>query len=191
MAYPGKIDRSWAYLLAFALCAVGAPLAQAEKVETLKAAFVLNFLKFTEYPQTASAATPPPLVIAIIGNDPLAHSFKTILDGKTAQGRRVEVHLFQTGAAWLRFNQACDALYLCQSAQSAWPDIRAALTARPLLTISEIPEFCAQGGMLNLLEQANRIRFEANPAAATKYGLKLRAELLKLATVVTTTGDTE
>jgi hypothetical protein len=116
---------------------------------------------------------------------------KTILDGKTVQGRKVEITLFQTAADWHRSNQPCHVLFLTPTEKAAWPSIHAALANRPVLTISQSPGFCSQGGLLNLLEQANRIRFEANPDAAAKQGLKFRSELLKLATVVTTKGDNE
>ena len=55
-----------------------------------------------------------------------------------------------------------------------------------MLTIGDSPGFCAAGGMLNLFEQDDRIKFEANPETASRAGLKMRAELLKLATIVPT-----
>ena len=57
-----------------------------------------------------------------------------------------------------------------------------------MLTICETPGFCTQGGMLNLYQEDQRIRFEANPAAADKARLKLRSTLLTLATIVKTEG---
>ena len=71
-------------------------------------------------------------------------------------------------------------------AEAAWPPTRTVLTHEAVVTIAETPGFCASGGMLNLYEEGNRIRFEANPAAAAAAGLTLRADLLKLAKIVRT-----
>jgi hypothetical protein len=44
--------------------------------------------------------------------------------------------------------------------------------------------FPRHGGMINLKLDAERIRLEVNPDNATRAGLKIRSELLRLADVV-------
>lgn len=164
------------------------PSAKAEQAETLKAAFVLNFLKFAENPTMKPADTNTFLIIAVVGNDPLANALQTVLSGKIIQGRTVKIQLFPSAEEWKHSPPPCHALFLTPAAQSLKNEVLTALAGQPVLTIGEIPGFCAEGGMLNLYEQDNRIKFEANPGAAEKQGLKLRSELLKLATIVTTKG---
>ena len=175
--------------LASVLWAMAACGARADQAEALKAAFVLNFMKFAEWPASGPADTNAVLVIAVLGSDPFATALKTILDGKTAQGRKVEVHIFRDTADWKSGSRPCQALFVTPAAQSAWASIRAAVAGRPVLTISESSGFCGAGGMLNLTERENRIRLEANPGAAGKAGLKMRSELLKLATLVATSEE--
>lgn len=153
----------------------------------LKAAFVLNFLKFAEWPAGAAPAGAP-LVVSVVGEGELVAALNTVLDGQTVQGRKVIVQTFRDVAQWQVATTSGQALFVTPAAQPAWAELRAALAGRPVLTIGEAPGFCAAGGMLNLYERDNRIRFEANPAAVEKEGLKLRAELLKLATIVKTEG---
>jgi hypothetical protein len=185
IAYPAT--RRWlagGLALAFGLAAAAG--ARAEQADALKAAFVLNFLKFAEWPASAPADTNAALVIAAVGNDRLAAALRTVLDGKTVQSRKVEVQVFRDAAEWKNAGRPCQALFVTPAAQPAWGGIRAAVAGRPVLTMGEAAGFCAQGGMLNLYEKENRIRFEANPEAVEKEGLRLRSELLKLATIVTT-----
>jgi hypothetical protein len=174
--------------LAVVLWAVAACGAQAGQADELKAAFVLNFLKFAEWPASATADTNAALVIAAVGDDPLAATLKTVLDGKAVQGRKVEVQIFQNAAEWRSAGRPGQSLFVTPAAQSAWAEMHADVADRPVLTIGESAGFCTEGGMLNLYEQENRIRFEANPSAVEREGLKLRSELLKLATIVKTRG---
>ena len=179
------ITRRWlasGLVIVFGLVAM--PALRAESPDGLKAAFVLNFVKFAEWPAAAPSNTHAALVIAAIGNDPLAVEIKTILNGKLAQGRKVEVQLYRDVADWKQCGLPCQALFVTVAAYAVWDEIRGALVGRTVLTMGDAPGFCAAGGMLNLYEKENRIRFEANPEAAEKEGLKLRAELLKLATIV-------
>ncbi|MBK8167197.1 MAG: YfiR family protein [bacterium] len=152
----------------------------------MRAAFVLNFLKFAEWPAAADSTV---LVIAALGDDAQAAALRAGLDGKEIQGRRVSVRVFGDADQWRRDGQACQALFITPAAADAWQGLRTELTARPVLTISEAPGFCEQGGILNLYEEDHRIRFQANPGAADHAGLKLRSTLLTLATIVKTKGD--
>jgi hypothetical protein len=49
-----------------------------------------------------------------------------------------------------------------------------------MLTVSDIPGSAARGGILGPKIVDNRIRFEANPLAAKRAGLRLSAQLLRL-----------
>jgi hypothetical protein len=55
------------------------------------------------------------------------------------------------------------------------------LAARPVLTVSNIDDFIADGGMLELVNIDGHIVFEANPAAIHDAGLLVSAKVLKLA----------
>lgn len=186
-ARPGPARRLVAALLAlsFALSPAGAGAQQAEAV---RAAFVLNFLKFAEWP-AAAATDSSALVIAALGDDAQAAALQAGLAGKEIQGRRLDVRVFRDADEWRRDGKGCQALYITPAAAETWQGLRAELLTLPVLTISESPGFCEQGGILNLFEEDHRIRFQANPGAADKAGLKLRSTLLTLATIVKTKGD--
>lgn len=185
--WPAVARRGTAALLALIL-ALSPVTAGAQQAEAVRAAFVLNFLKFAEWPAGAKADSSA-LVIAALGDDAQAAALRTGLDGKEIQGRRVSVRVFSDADQWRREGQACQALYITPAATAAWQGLRDEVSALPVLTISEVPGFCEQGGILNLYEEDHRIRFQANPGAADHAGLKLRSTLLTLATIVKTKGD--
>ncbi|MBK7190335.1 MAG: YfiR family protein [bacterium] len=187
-SYAAAAARRWmAGLLAlvFALSPAGAGAQQAEAV---RAAFVLNFLKFAEWPAATPADSASALVIAALGDDAQSAALHAGLDGKEIQGRRITVRVFQDAEQWRREGKGCQALFITPSAAETWAELRAEIAGQPVLTICESPGFCEQGGMINLYEDDHRIRFEANPAAADQAGLKLRSTLLTLATIVKTKG---
>jgi hypothetical protein len=152
----------------------------------IRAAFVLNFLKFTEWPAEAVGKEGDDLGLVVLGDGPLAAALRESLDGKTVQGLTVRVRLHRDAAEWQKDPKPCHAVFVTSRAGAARLDLQAALAGRPVATIAEQPGFCAGGGMLNLFEQAGKIRFEANPEAVGAARLKLRADLLKLAVIVKT-----
>jgi len=53
-----------------------------------------------------------------------------------------------------------------------------------ILTVSDIPKFSQRRGMIQLVLDGGRIRFEVNLTATQRAGLTLSSELLKVATAV-------
>jgi hypothetical protein len=51
----------------------------------------------------------------------------------------------------------------------------------PTLTIGEIPGFSEWGGVIELVLEENKFRFEINAGAARRGGLKISSRLLQLA----------
>jgi len=54
----------------------------------------------------------------------------------------------------------------------------------PILSVSDIADFTRAGGMIDLVEVEQRIRFNINLSAARRARLRLSSQLLKLATIV-------
>jgi hypothetical protein len=58
------------------------------------------------------------------------------------------------------------------------------LESLPILTVSDIPDFCQRGGMITLDVINQRVRFSINPQTAAQAQLKLSSKLLELAQIV-------
>jgi hypothetical protein len=71
-------------------------------------------------------------------------------------------------------------LFICRSEEKNIRRILDQLRGKPILTISEIPGFIEQGGIIEFKKRTDTVRFGINPAAARDAGLKISSKLLKL-----------
>ncbi len=140
----------------------------------VKAAFVFNFIKFVEWPETPGNDT---FTIRYIGIDPLSGNLR-LLEKREANDRKILVEnlVDSTGEFEL--------LFISASEINALPEILTSIADKPILTVSDAPKFVRSGGMIELLVIDNKIRFAINLAAAEKVGLKISSQLLRLATEV-------
>jgi hypothetical protein len=66
----------------------------------------------------------------------------------------------------------------------AVPRILASIRGLSILTVGEAKGFAEHGGMINLTQEENRLRFEINLDAAQQSRLKISSKLLALAKIV-------
>lgn len=167
------------YIVVLALWPALASAADLPGEAQVKAAYVLNFAKFTEWPAQAFRDQQAPLVICVLGNQDTLSAFAGI-EGKNVHGRETRVQANPRGAEL----RACHVLYVSQTEVAQPAALLKANAARPILTVSDIAGFAEAGGMLGLVPVDGRIRFEANISAAKVAGLRLGSQLLNLARVV-------
>ena len=75
----------------------------------------------------------------------------------------------------------CHVLYIGNSEAWRIRSILAQIKDRPILSVSDTPEFVKQGGIIGLVKQDDRLKFEINLTAATHAGLRVSAQLANLA----------
>jgi hypothetical protein len=163
---------------------LGAPVAAAEAAEAsreylIKAAFLYNFAKFTEWPAGSFPDSGAPLDICVFGEDPFGNALESIA-GKTIRGRKVAVHR----VASIEAGAACHLLFISESEATRLARILESLRGRPVLTIADMPEFARSGGIINLkTNRKEKVRFEINVTIAKRAGLKFSSKLLSLAEI--------
>jgi hypothetical protein len=148
----------------------------------VKAAFLYNFARFVEWPNSVSPDPNGPLVIGILGRDPFSGEIDRAIEGKTVNGRRLVIKRFSS----LETYEQCHILFVSSSERGNLPRILAAVRTSSVLTVSETDRFAQIGGIINFITIENRIRFEINQAAAARVGLKISSKLLSLGRVVRT-----
>lgn len=141
----------------------------------LKAAFLYNFIMFTEWP----ASTGSTLSVCVSGNDPFGAELDA-LQGKVAGTRTLAVQR-KTGSDSLK---GCQVVFIAASAIDSLPRLLAGLRGQPTLTVADSPGALHQGVALNLAVQNSRVSFQASVPAARSAGLTLSSKLLRLATEV-------
>ena len=168
------------------LALAGVVCAQPAHLEyEVKAAFVYNFAKFVEWPSSAFADKDAPLVFCIVGHDPFKGELEHIVDGRTANGRRIvvrdDINPTDGSACHLAFVPAAEDARVMRVV----PALHSASGAT-ILTVGETDEFAAAGGMIRLFIEAERVRFDIDTVSAERAGLKVSSHLLKLARDVRT-----
>jgi hypothetical protein len=153
-----------------------ATVAQPSREYLLKTAFVFNFARYTTWPPPSPDG---PFNLCILGQDDFGTAAH-YLDGQHLRERNIDVRFHQVDDDL----SGCQLVYVTQLLAGQLDSLLPRLHAKRMLTVSDIPDFAARGGILGLKIVDNRIRFEANPLAAKRAGLRLSAQLLRLADVI-------
>jgi len=167
-----------AVLLALTLCppdvpAAAAPVFSAPQVE---AAFLYNFAKFVEWPDSAFSTAESPFILGFLGPDPVADAARQLLRGKSVGGRSLVVREVDLETA-----KSCHILFVGRVEEARLAAIVAALRGDPVLLVSDMERFAGRGGMIGLVTAGQKIRFAIDAAAARAAGLTLSSQLLDLA----------
>ena len=176
-------------LLAIVLLgASGSAFAQRDEAQ-VKAAYVLNFLRFTEWPADAAPAGEGGAhVLALVGTREFADTLRGIAREAEKLGQRpVKVRRIDLDADAGRVAATLSdshAVFVQQESAAAARSVLALSENLPVLTIGDAPGFAAAGGMLGLVPQGARIVFDANPRAIQAGRLQVSAKVLKLAHIV-------
>ncbi|MDP1900999.1 MAG: YfiR family protein [Rubrivivax sp.] len=141
----------------------------------LKAAFVYNFIVYTEWP----AATGSTLNLCILGTDPFGKEIDG-LQGKVAASRTIAVQRKATGESL----KDCHVVFFAASVIDSLPRLLDNLRGRAVLTLADSAGAMRRGVMLNMNMAHGKVTFEANLQAARGAGLDLSSKLLRLATEV-------
>jgi hypothetical protein len=144
----------------------------------LKAAFVYNFVLFTDWPED-TAFEGGTLNVCINPASVLRQAL-TVLSDKAVKGRRVSVrHLVA-----LESLRACHVLFIDGSDRERWIQIRKGLAGGSVLTISDDDEIGHDGSIIALAMDGNRMVFDIDMRAAKQARLILSSKLLRLARTV-------
>ena len=146
----------------------------------VKAAFLLNFPSFVEWPANNFASAREPLVLGIFGKDPFGGTLTQMAGAKTINGRTLLIRIL-SDPSQLR---ACHLVFFPANQKGQDAQIAGALTELGILTIGESDGFAERGGIINFVIEDRHVRFEVNPAAAERSRLKMSSKLLQLAIIV-------
>lgn len=180
-------------LAAVILCLVASPRPVGGELDSdralkVKAGYLINFCKFTHWPEGTFEGPNQVLQIAIAADSALARVLEVAVNGKSVNGRPLAVvrldppgvsETLSSGTS--KSGRAIHVLYVAAGVESEWPTIQAALVGKSVLTVSDLPDFVGVGGMLGLTLHDGRITFEVGVKAARDHGLQLDARLLSLA----------
>lgn len=168
-------------LLLAALLAVPLASAAPPTEYEVKVGFIHNIAKFAEWPAARAGGS---LRFCVAGQDPFG--------GATAalQGKPVGGLVWEVVPAGSRTNvRECQVLFIAASEAGNLRRLLDSLRGSPVLTVGDTAGFAEEGVIANFYLDQGRVRFEINPDAAGRAGLKLSSQLLKLARIVRDGGE--
>jgi len=185
-------------LVFIATCASTAMALRDEKVLQIKAAFLLNFVKFTNWPSEAFESKTSPIVVVVLGDDPFGPVLEQTFAGRYVHGRDIELLRrnlprrkdYRSDKA---FQQVVDKLFrtlnVCHLAYiNVDKEHRRAvldrLDSKYLMTVGHEKRYAREGTTLALDNADGKIVFFANIQAIEQTELKVSSKLLRLARVV-------
>jgi hypothetical protein len=156
---------------------IAAPNASAQIENSVKAAFVFNFLRFTEWPAQRLAGSDAGMTLCVWpGSAQLLDSLRSL------SGRTVDQHVLSVSDIdRIDDLQRCHALFIPDAAQRRLPaGLLRRAESQDVLTVGDAEGFTAAGGMIGLVPEGTRLRFEINDKAVKRSALKLSSQLYKL-----------
>lgn len=180
-------------ILLLVLLAVTSTSAHAQDTDAtpeylIKAGFIYNFANLVQWPSGSFSQADSPIVIAILGEDHFASTLDRVLQGKKVDGHSFVIRHLKSVAELksIANPKDCQILYVSSSAMPHLGDAIQAVRGVPILTIGAMPGFAMSGGIINLVVEDNRVRFEVNVKAAKDADLNISSRLLALARIVQT-----
>jgi hypothetical protein len=146
----------------------------------VKALFLLNFIKYVDWPPNAFAGSNTPITIGLYGQSKLGEALETAVAGKGVGGRTIVIRQVQGADDF----SPCHILFVSDSKSSQMRGILDKASALPILTVGEDAAFAQNGGIINFVLKNGNVRLEIDLAAAKKAGLTIRSRLLAVADVV-------
>lgn len=147
----------------------------------LKAVFLYNLVNFVDWPAERHEQEQA-FEIAILGDDPFGSVLDQTVAGEQWHGKPIRLERYASIADLQ--DHRCDILFISSSAIGQWEELLKFIGNAPTLTVADSQNFIASGGMVNLMQEGNRIVLEINRKATSRAGLFVSSKLLRLARVV-------
>ena len=158
------------------------PASQAVAESALKAAFLYNFVKFTEWPSGAIADGAP--IVLCVADPNVADALDQTVLGHSVDGHPLTVTRVKADSA----PHGCAVLYVSGESDKRLNALLAGMRGQSVLSVSDAPGFIAQGGVAYFYIEDSKMRFAINPDAAERAHLRLSSRLLSLAKLVRSDG---
>jgi hypothetical protein len=167
--------------LTLVVLGVGAatPMAQDASAPELTAAYLVNFVRFTDWPAEA-LSDGAPIVICVVGNSWVADSLARLTRNRAVNGRTVTVRATAPDGLF----DGCHVVYGTGLDRNRAERLIQTTANQPILTVSDAGDFAERGGVANFFVDGGKMRFAVNPGAAVRAGLHISSKLLNLARIV-------
>lgn len=162
---------------AAAVCAIALPVRAQPALEyDVKAALLLNFARYIEWPDAAFAGARSPIEICVFAPNPFGPALERVLQAETVSDRPLAARDVRGASE----SAGCHLLFVPAGAESR----AAALVRRAgphTVTVGESNEFEEMGGAVNFVLEGGRVRFNVNLRPVEERGVRISARMLHVA----------
>ena len=159
--------------------AMTAVSAQSSLEYNVKAALLLNFARFIEWPDRAFATPTAPVEICVFTPDPFGEALDRALQGEKIGTRPLVARDVRSPSE----TNGCHLLFIPAGTES-----RATAMMRQAgphtVTVGESPRFETMGGAVTFVLEGGRVRFNVNLRPVEERGVRISARMLHLASRV-------
>jgi hypothetical protein len=158
-------------------CLLRASIGHAQDVTepSLKAAFIYNFAKFTEWPADVLPGSAP-FNACVLGDAAIEDALERSVKGRQLSGRAIKVSRAQLDGPL----RSCHLLYVSGVTPAQIAAIVLTVGGAPVLTISDADDFM-RVGIAHVFVENGKMRFNLNLELAKRSRLQLSSKLLALA----------
>ncbi len=146
----------------------------------VKGVLLFHLAQFVEWPTNAFEKPNSKFVIGILGDDPFGPTMDKIVAGEKAGDHPIVIERYANVSAVTN----CHILFVTANGKDSLRKVVAQLGNRPVLTVSDVPNFTQNGGMVDFfIGDQRKVRLRVNPDIAKSAGLTVSSKLLRVAEV--------
>lgn len=146
----------------------------------LKSVFLFNFTQFVGWPESAFESSTSTFNICILGRDPFGATIDDTVKEERVEGHPILVRRLLTPENWT----ACHILYVSPEMIDSFQSMLKSTSDKPVLTVSDIPEFANEGGMIAFHMVDRHLKVRINLPATKSANLTISSKLLRLSELV-------
>lgn len=180
----GRLAAASVALAAALAVSGGTAAAQSASAPAMKAAFLYNFAKFTQWPADTLAPAQR-LTLCVIGDARVAEALEQIVKQQVVDGHELAVQVLKADGP----TRSCHMLYAGGLDAQRSAQLLSVLKGAPVFSVGDGDRFAEGGGVAQFVIESDRMRFAINLAAAQRARIVLSSKLLSLAKIVTEARD--
>ncbi len=151
--------------------------AQEQEAKELHPAMIYNFVKYIQWP---TENEPGDFVIGVFGEDDVFNTLKIRYDGKPKGNKKYVIKKLSSVSE----AATCAVVYLGRSKNRDFDALKAAITGKSILTVTDSGNLGKKGSCVNFREVEGKLKFEINQASVNAASLKISSSLLSVAIII-------
>lgn len=162
------------YFISFSHITIASPnMSESE----LKALYLFNFSNFVQWPMNCSEQECHSFNFCTTNNNEITSHLTNIIKGEKINKLPINILINPTPDQM----HDCQVFYIDTNDEYQLPNLLNSFKDHPILTVSNIPNFTAKGGMIGFEYSKNRIAPTINNTIALSHKLKISSKLIKIA----------